>query len=747
MGSAEVRMAWGAHSKVYACNGNAERRSMTATKTTTTKATQPFTVPPTTMNRSPLDVARGYISAGIPVFPCREKTEEEMDGATGDFVERAEKSPYTSNGLKGATATQRIIDIWFGDRHPNAMIGVPTGEPLGAWVLDIDVKELEDGSVIDGFIWLAETEKQHGPLPTSAAASTPRGGRHFYFKHVPGIRNRASFAEGADTRGDGGYVCAPGSVMADGRAYRWLEYEGAGVPDFPDAPAWLLELVLPREPAPEPEQRAPYVHVERDVAPYVNAAVEAEISSLASAPAGQRGHQLNSSAFSLGQLVASGALARSDAESELLTAARANGVLAKDGAKATNDRIKRGLDAGMKSPRQIPERDIEPVRQFDATRLIANTLAKKQAGAAEPLAETASAAPSAQTTPRTRQRFEKTWFDEIEEGKPKVFIIKGAFGEREFTTVSGLPGTGKSVIVTDAACHVATGREWHGHKVKQGLVVYVAAERKRLTERRMMAFRKHHGVHDVPLLVIGGRLDFTANLKDAKDLIAAIKEAEIETGQTCVWIIIDTLTRVFGAGDQNASKDMSRFVQSCDEILAETSAHVTAIHHSAWSGERGKGAIDLDGAVDASFMVKKAAGGKYKLVCDGTNDGEEGDIVNFRMDSVTLGHDEDGEPTTAPVVVATSGKDEAPHLSGLVSGVAGKVFAALNDAIRDHGVVPPGPAFPEGAVVVNETQWRDAFYAIQGDSNDTIQKQFKRGFGKLLESGKARQIGQWFFVA
>src|SRR5690606_17311285 len=154
--------------------------------------------------------------------------------------------------------------------------------------------------------------------------------------------------------------------------------------------------------------------------------------------------------------------------------------------------------------------------------------------------------------------------------------------------------------------HIASNKEWHGRRIKQGLVVYVAAERKKLTERRMMAFRKHHGVQDVPLLVVGGRLDLTKDLNDANALVALVKEAEIATEQECVRIRVDTLTRVFGAADQNTATDMTRFVQSCDQILAETKSHVLVIHHTAWAGERMKGAIDLDGAVDATFMVKKA---------------------------------------------------------------------------------------------------------------------------------------------
>ena len=333
---------------------------------------------------------------------------------------------------------------------------------------------------------------------------------------------------------------------------------------------------------------------------------------------------------------------------------------------------------------------------------------------------------------------------------PKEMFIKGTLGVGEFTTISGLPGTGKSVIVTDMACHVAGGKEWHGKKVKQGLVVYVAAERKKLTERRMMAFRMRHDVHNVPLLVIGGRLDFTRDLTDARALIAAIREAETITGQKCIWVIVDTLTRVFGAGDQNASKDMVRFVQACDEIVSEVGTHVTAIHHSAWSGERGKGAIDLDGAVDASFMVKKDHG-KYKLICDGTNDGDEGDILAFTMDSVTIGEDEDGEPTTAPVVVAVSHGAGKPMSSGSLKGYKGDVLAALEAAIEANGIEPDGEHFPEDVLVVDETTWRDAFYAGRNmdgpGASETARKQFQRAPKQLVESGHVNQIGVWYWSA
>jgi hypothetical protein len=208
-----------------------------------------------------------------------------------------------------------------------------------------------------------------------------------------------------------------------------------------------------------------------------------------------------------------------------------------------------------------------------------------------------------------------------------------------------------------------------------------------------------------------------------------------------VWIILDTLTRVFGPGDQNASKDMSKFVAACDELIRLTGAHLTVVHHTAWSGERGKGAIDLDGAVDASFLVSKNAG-TYTLKCDGANDGEEGTIATFTLQSVEIAKDEEGEPTTAPVVVP--GESVATKLAA--KGHAKQVLDALRSAIGNDGVDPDGPDFPAGTRVVTERQWRAAYYESDAATvTGTLQKRFVRARADLIAKAQVQQVGQWFW--
>lgn len=335
--------------------------------------------------------------------------------------------------------------------------------------------------------------------------------------------------------------------------------------------------------------------------------------------------------------------------------------------------------------------------------------------------------------PKPKDRFTFDWFGDLDEDMPKEEIVKGAFGVDEFTMISGKPGSGKSVITTDLACHVAAGMAWHGRPVKQGLVIYIAAERKALTKRRMRAFRKHHGIDEIPLAVLGGMLDLTSGLADANAIIQTVKAAEEYSGQKCVWVIIDTLTRVFGAGDQNASKDMTKFVQACDTIREGiTGTHLTVIHHTGWAGDRGKGAIDLDGAVDASFLVKKEAAG-YILECDGTNDGDEGVIARFRMEGVQVG-EKDGEPTMAPVVVPADAVTASDMAEKLISGFDRKAMEALM-SLSDNG--EPAPM----------ALWRNAYRNMyDGEEKGKIDARFNRAKEKLLGLGRIDQIDGGFIV-
>jgi hypothetical protein len=147
-----------------------------------------------------LEAALRYAARGWAVFPVRP----------------GGKTPITKHGLKDATTDPAIIRQWW-EKWPSANIGIHCGAS-GLLAVDLDTK---DGK--DGLAEWRELARQHGFSENGTLASiTPSGGRHLLYA-MPGVRlgnSQSRLAPGVDTRGDGGYIVAPPSVV-NGKPYRW----------------------------------------------------------------------------------------------------------------------------------------------------------------------------------------------------------------------------------------------------------------------------------------------------------------------------------------------------------------------------------------------------------------------------------------------------------------------------------------------------------------------------------------------
>lgn len=149
------------------------------------------------------DLASNY---GYPVFPCR-----------------PDKKPLTEHGFKDATTDLDLIEQQFLE-HPHALVGVPTGDLSGFFVVDIDP---------DGEPWYEVNRER---LACARVHKTRRG-LHLLFRMPPNaeIRNSAGkIAPGVDVRGNGGYIIW---WPAHG-----LEAQGA-LDDLMPPQGWLLELI------------------------------------------------------------------------------------------------------------------------------------------------------------------------------------------------------------------------------------------------------------------------------------------------------------------------------------------------------------------------------------------------------------------------------------------------------------------------------------------------------------------------
>lgn len=194
-----------------------------------------------------------------------------------------------------------------------------------------------------GLVVIDDDQPRHGggpfvPPPTGLVASSPTGGRHYYYcAPTPCPGNSASrLAPHVDVRGAGGQVVVPPSVHPIERApYRW---ESTGEPGPWPYPVETVHVDTTR-PAPVASGNG-----------YAETALSREVDRVSNSAEGTRNDSLNRAAFSLGQLVAGGALSGDRVRVELVAAASVVG-LSESEATAT---VRSGMTAGAASPRRAP---------------------------------------------------------------------------------------------------------------------------------------------------------------------------------------------------------------------------------------------------------------------------------------------------------------------------------------------------------------------------------------------------------
>jgi RecA-family ATPase len=292
----------------------------------------------------------------------------------------------------------------------------------------------------------------------------------------------------------------------------------------------------------------------------------------------------------------------------------------------------------------------------------------------------------------------------------KIWLVKNLLGAGEASACYGSPGSGKSVLVADMGLHVAGGLPWHGRDVMQGAVCFLALERRQLVIRRAIAFRKKHGIEDLPFAVMGGDFDFRNQEQAATAIAGIVRQVADETGEKVVLIIIDTISRalISMGGDENSSKDMGAVVGATARLQEKTGAHVQWVHHiPVDGGERLRGHGALLGALDTTLNVEKHASGHRTATVIKANDSEEGERIAFTLESVEIGPE-----TTAPVVVpADAATIPNTKLSRKLPDRAKLASRALTEAILEHG--QPAAAdleLPPGIKTVTLDQWRDELY-------------------------------------
>jgi hypothetical protein len=308
-----------------------------------------------------VDHALYYARRGWHVFPCGRK----VPLTACDHDASGNKIRGTGGFYKATTDEDQIRRWWR--KWPQALIGIRAGQASGIFVIDVD------GAA--GLANWNEIVATNGAVPPTHMHRTPGGGVHLVFKWRDDrwVTNSPGQLKGLkiDVRGQGGYFLAPPSMAKSGKRYEVAD--PLDFFEFAEAPDWLYELILKKQPAAQPptiKQGSTRGRALETIRPpaggpatgdglhrYIRAALNGEHKILAAMPADSgRNNQLNDSSLKLGHYVGGGVLDEQSVIAAMLDACSANGSLDEDGRDACLATIRSGLEAGKLEPKGIPER-------------------------------------------------------------------------------------------------------------------------------------------------------------------------------------------------------------------------------------------------------------------------------------------------------------------------------------------------------------------------------------------------------
>lgn len=653
-----------------------------------------------------LDIARGLIRAGVPVFA-------------------APPDPSSSIGFKLPTGWQSCppdlaeVDKW----RPGWALCAVGGHALD--VLDTDPRN-------GGDVGAAEL-RTAGEWPVSyGQASTPSGGTHDLIAPL-GV-GKGVPAQGVDLQGgkpDGtgrGFVFISPTVKkskVDGvaRPYRWtvepdlsrLAVEGP-TDSSGQGVARQLTSRRAKPAAPEVSRQASspaYGLPGALPARNVDARVAELCDELSSAPAGGDGNPTAARiAFMVGQYVGAGQLTAWEAQSRLM------------GALAGWTYRQPGDEAGMRYTigRQLAEGAKSP-REYEPTRHSASGPVPPNAGSLEISPGTAPS--SADDEPNALDAMLARFVNrtKVSEIKPPKPLVKDTVFQGTLARMAGKPGDGKSFMALDMACCVATGQDWHGRPVTRGRVVYLAAEGLSGLALRLRAWERHHGQE------VDGLLIYPEAIQVASEDWPLFVECCRRLGADL--IVIDTQARVTAGVEENSATAMGEVVDRLERLRRHTGATVLLIHHLTHNGDHARGSTAVLGALDTELTVSMDKCSRtVTLKVTKQKDAEESEPVALLLAGVPLGLDDEGEPIGSAVLVTTNGQGRSAE-DELLDALPGSSVKVL-DLLALYGPT-------QGATKTELAKWATG----AGISKTTAY----RVVDDLTRLGHLEQQGQRFFLS
>lgn len=334
-------------------------------------------------------------------------------------------------------------------------------------------------------------------------------------------------------------------------------------------------------------------------------------------------------------------------------------------------------------------------------------------------------------------------WDDIQD-EPVEWLIQGILPVKAFAALYGPPGSFKSFIALDMAEAIATGRPWMGHEIEhQGAVLYLCGEGFGGMGARIKACQLHHNTpKGAPIYVIRHQLNLRSSTEDFNALIVAIVTLVEKTGHEFQLMVVDTLARAFGGGNENESDAMGAFIATTGKIQEFLNCALMVLHHSGKDLAKGlRGHSSLLGAVDTQLeLLRFEEQQKGVISLTKQKDGADGVRIGFEMVDVQINESTLGFDAVTSLAVQAS--DEAVNQAskiGKSNSGAGKnqrlEMLCLETIVKSKGSIK----FIDGQqrMVANLEDWRIELRSRMG-IDDTSESKFKTAWSRakkrLVES-------------
>jgi 5S rRNA maturation endonuclease (ribonuclease M5) len=349
-------------------------------------------------------------------------------------------------------------------------------------------------------------------------------------------------------------------------------------------------------------------------------------------------------------------------------------------------------------------------------------------GTAAQLRELIEVAP--QWRPAFKPRFPLVWFGQEDARGPLKWLVRGLLVTSGLSVFFGAPKSTKTFVALDLALHIAHGRDWYGMRVQRGGVAYICGEGQAGVLQRMKAWRlERDGEPSAPFALIPQSVNLFDDLDELDRLIADITGMAEPMGQPVQLVVLDTLSRMIGGGDEDKARDVNVVVRSAERIQRLTGAHVLIVHHSGKDRDRGmRGSNALLGAVDAAVEVTKDADtGLCEAKVTAIKDGGEVGPFAYTLRQTAVGIDDEGEPILS-CVIDPAGARQGGKRPSLADGER-RALAVLRALVGDNGDMPGHWQN------VPLATWRDTFGTKETGEAEAIKRRFNRAKNSLQDKG------------